>query len=130
MTKVITESSLFDNFILVVITVSSVAMAVENPLNRHDGWIHFMLMGLDYVTTVVFVFEVVVKIITWGFLLNGPKSFIRDTWNVVDFFIVVVAIVSLFPMPVNLTFLKVIRMGRLLRPLRVISKNENLKLSL
>jgi len=105
-------------------------MAVENPLNRHDGWIHFMLMGLDYVTTVVFVFEVVVKIITWGFLLNGPKSFIRDTWNVVDFFIVVVAIVSLFPMPVNLTFLKVIRMGRLLRPLRVISKNENLKLSL
>jgi len=48
----------------------------------------------------------------------------------VDFIIVVSSVLTLFPSGINLSFIKVVRMARLLRPLRVISKNENLKLSI
>lgn len=47
-----------------------------------------------------------------------------------DFSIVVTSIISLFPFGSQLVFIKVVRMSRLLRPLRVISKNDNLKLSI
>jgi hypothetical protein len=71
-----------------------------------------------------------VKVIATGFMCNGKKSYIKNTWNVTDFIIVIISIFSLLPLDANLSVLKVIRMVRLLRPLRVISKNENLKLSI
>ena len=48
----------------------------------------------------------------------------------IDFLIVVTSIISLFPLDINLTTLKIIRMARLMRPLRVISKNESLRTSI
>ena len=85
---------------------------------------------MDTVTTVIFLLEVVIKVIGSGFVINGPKSYLRNTWNVVDFFIVIISLLDLFPTGLSLGVLKIVRMARLLRPLRVISKNESLKLSL
>lgn len=48
----------------------------------------------------------------------------------IDFLIVVMSIISLFPLEINLTTLKIVRMARLLRPLRLISKNDSLKTSI
>jgi hypothetical protein len=85
---------------------------------------------LEYFSTAIFVGEVIVKVIATGFLLNGSQSYLRDYWHIVDFFIVVSSVLTLFPLALDLSFIKVVRMARLLRPLRVISKNENLKLSI
>jgi hypothetical protein len=82
------------------------------------------------VTTTFFTLEVIIKVIAFGFIFNGKDSFIRDAWNVIDLTIVIISIFSLCPVDVNLNALKVIRMARLLRPLRVISKSETLKLSM
>jgi hypothetical protein len=82
------------------------------------------------VTTTFFTLEVIIKVIALGFIFNGKESFIRDAWNVIDLTIVIISIFSLCPVDVNLNALKVIRMARLLRPLRVISKSETLKLSM
>jgi voltage-dependent calcium channel L type alpha-1D len=85
---------------------------------------------MDYVTTVIFLLEVVIKVISSGFLVNGEKSYLRNPWNVIDFFIVSIALIDLLPTGLSLSVLKIVRMARLLRPLRVISKNESLKLSI
>jgi hypothetical protein len=85
---------------------------------------------MDYVTTVIFLFEVVIKVIGSGFLINGANSYLRNPWNVIDFFIVIISLFDLFPTGLSLSVLKIVRMARLLRPLRVISKNESLKLSI
>jgi voltage-dependent calcium channel T type alpha-1G len=124
------QSHWFDNFIMFAITVSSILLALESPLNDPDGTLAKVLLVFDYSTTVIFTLEVVVKVIASGFLCNGDKSYLKNSWNVADFLIVVISIVSLLPLEANLSVLKVIRMIRLLRPLRVISKNENLKLSI
>ena len=54
----------------------------------------------------------------------------RNYWQIIDFTIVVFSIIELFPGTGDLSFFKIIRMARLFRPLRIISKNENLKLSI
>jgi len=70
------------------------------------------------------------KVISDGFLFNGPKSYLKNPNNLLDFFIVVPSVIELFPLGTDLSFFKIMRMVRLLRPLRVIGKNENLKTSI
>ena len=49
---------------------------------------------MDLVMTVIFTLEAVLKIIAVGFLFNKRTSYLRQTWNILDFAIVVCAIVS------------------------------------
>ena len=82
--------------------------------------------------TVIFAVEVLIKVISHGFLFNGSKSYLRETWNVLDFIVVIIAIISLV-LPeggASIGTLKILRMGRLVRPLRVLSRNEGLKISI
>jgi len=45
--------------------------------------------------TTSFSLEMVFKIAVYGFAFNGELSYIRDPWNILDFFIVAVSILSL-----------------------------------
>ena len=45
--------------------------------------------------TIIFTTEALLKIITLGFVLNGRHSYLRNTWNILDFIIVIFALVSL-----------------------------------
>ncbi len=89
-----------------------------------------MLESLEYVTTTIFLLEMMVKVIATGFIINGPESYLRFGYNVVDFIIVLASVISLFPLNVHLDILKIMRTVRLLRPLRVISRSTSLKLSI
>jgi membrane-anchored protein YejM (alkaline phosphatase superfamily) len=69
------------------------------------------------------------KVISLGLLCNGKKSYLINTWNRLDFTIVLVALVSLVFNGYNFSFLKSLRLLRILRPLRMISRVEGLKLA-
>ena len=85
----------------------------------------------DMVCTTIFTIECLMKIIAFGFISCGPDSYIRNQWNVLDFSIVAFCLVILvFPYSHNASFIKILRLSRLLRPLRIISKNEGLKTSI
>ena len=84
---------------------------------------------MDYVFTTIFVIECVLKNIQTGFVINGRHSYIRNAWNVIDFLIVAFSLISVFSLCVDLKFIKAFRMIRVLRPLRVISRNEGLKIA-
>ena len=80
----------------------------------------------------------ITKIISYGFLINGPNSYLRTgwnilgiynhiiSWNILDFVIVNMALVSIFidDDGGNLKNFKILRTLRVLRPLRLISRNE------
>ena len=69
------------------------------------------------------------KIIAKGFFFNGPQSYLRKPSNVFDFIIVVTAIVDIAitqTTTVRISFLKIIRMFRLIRPMRIIFRNRTL----
>lgn len=80
--------------------------------------------------TVIFTVELILKNIAFGFIVNGKNSYIRNPWNIIDFIIVLFSLISLFAQGgVDLSIFKVLRLLRVLRPLRMISRNEGLKIS-
>jgi hypothetical protein len=81
------------------------------------------------IISIIFVAEFVMKTIVMGFCI-GPKTYIKDSWNVLDFVIVFFSIVNWVMSYMNLSdvgFVKGFRALRALRPLRVVSKNEGIK---
>jgi hypothetical protein len=65
------------------------------------------------------------KIFGFGFILN-KGAYIRDGWNILDFTIVIIGYISLFgSSSINISSLRVFRV---LRPLRTITKVEGLRL--
>jgi hypothetical protein len=119
----------FDPFIMLIIFVSTVMMIIDNPLNDPDGKLSYVLNQMDIVITSIFCFECAVKIIQYGLLFNGPNSYLKVSWNIMDIVIVCFSVLSLILSDINIPFIKVLRLLRVLRPLRVISRNESLKIA-
>ncbi len=57
---------------MVFILLSSVQLAIENPLRDPDDAINQVLYVFDFIGTIVFSCEAIVKILAFGLLLNGP----------------------------------------------------------
>ena len=74
---------------------------------------------VDDVFSVIFIIECVVKVIANGFVVH-KDAYLRDLWNWLDFFIVIVSIVSWMPF-FDAGALKALRTFRILRPLRSIN---------
>jgi hypothetical protein len=79
--------------------------------------------------SICFIIEFLLKNLVLGFACNGPGSYIREPWNVMDFIIVMLSLVDFLPIDTNLSFFKVIRLMRVIRPLRMISKNPGMKIA-
>ena len=82
---------------------------------------------IDVATTTIFTIESVLKIITLGLYLNKKHSYLKDTWNVLDFSIVISGIITLTSNS-DIGFFKVLRIMRVLRPLKLIKRVKGLKL--
>lgn len=125
------SSKVFEYFILGLIIISSIFTAIENPLESSTTTKNLVIYYCDIGVTIIFTIEVILKIIAKGFLLNGKNSYLHSFWNVLDFSIVLVSIISIFANTSNgnLNLFKVLRLIRVLRPLRVIGRNEGLKLA-
>jgi Ion transport protein len=81
---------------------------------------------------VIFTFEAICKIITYGLWECGSKSYFRSSWNTLDFFVVVITLISevIDKSENDLNLIKIFRLIKVIRPLRALSKNEGLKISI
>uniref|UniRef100_A0A1A8GQ19 Calcium channel, voltage-dependent, alpha 1R subunit n=1 Tax=Nothobranchius korthausae TaxID=1143690 RepID=A0A1A8GQ19_9TELE len=82
----------FEMSILLVIAASSIALAAEDPVATTSDW-NKVLRYFDYVFTGVFTFEMIIKMIDQGLILHDG-SYFRDLWNILDFIVVVGALVA------------------------------------
>ena len=76
-----------------------------------------------------FIGEALLKIIALGFI-SGEDVYLKDSWNILDFIIVLSSILNWILdkySSVSLSFLRGFRALRALRPLRMISKDEGMK---
>lgn len=80
--------------------------------------------NIEYLFALVFLLEALIKIIAFGLILNGQKSYLRSAENVLDFLIVIGSIVE-FALhgSTSITGLRTFRMIRILRPLRIIARS-------
>jgi len=83
------------------------------------------LFYIDIVVSTLFTFELILKVIVFGFAFNGKDSYIRNAWNIMDFVIVVFSLISISLREAGskVSAIKTLRMLRVLRPLRMISRN-------
>ena len=84
---------------------------------------------MDYVVTGLFTMELILKVIANGFAFNGKHSYMQNSWNIADFFIVVISLIQYPLSQYKLAFLRVLRMFRVLRPLRMISRFPGLRIA-
>merc|ERR1719353_2010798 len=121
------KSKPFDNFILFLIIISSLAMAVDNPLKNPAAVLSQILHYMNIFCTCVFLIEMITKKIADG-AICGKNAYWRKGWNMLDGLVVTISVIDLLPLPATFKSLKTLRVLRALRPLRVISRNPNLKL--
>ena len=121
----IVEKKWCDVVITVLIVISSLLLALDNPLLDPSSSFIKALQVCDYVFTMVFVGESVVKILAYG-LFSESKAYLRSAWNVLDFFIVIISVLSLAKVWAG-SALKSLRTLRVIRPLRMVNKFPELK---
>ena len=130
----IIKTSFFENGTTLLILINSVVMMIDNPAEKTKNVIfdHF-----ENVFLVLYTLEMVFKILGMG-LVFAEDAYLRDSWNILDFIIVMSSLLTLFEpapvmnddgtMPTEGGGLSALRSFRVLRPLRTISSVQGLKL--
>ena len=120
----------FDWLIIGFIVASSICLAIDSPrldltTNASLVW---WLSELNLIFTIVFACEMVLKVVSMG-LLCSRGTYLRDPWNVLDFFIVNISLLCLLADGIpQLRALRALRTLRVLRPLRLLSRDPGMRL--
>ncbi|CAH1794430.1 unnamed protein product [Owenia fusiformis] len=123
----------FDYTVLFFIALNCITLAMERPDIPPDSMERAFLTYSNYIFTVIFTFEMTVKVIAKGFII-GKHAYLKSGWNIMDGFLVIISLVDLLIQLIAGTssrifgILRVFRLLRTLRPLRVISRAPGLKL--
>ena len=124
----VVDDKRFDLFIMLCIAVSSFTMIFESPKAMEKESFASALDAVDITFTVLFAMEMVMKLVAYGMWLEESNgTYLRDAWNCLDGFIVVLGIVGKILAGQNLGWVRALRTMRVLRPLRVISRIPELK---
>ena len=85
-----------------MVLFSTVLLAIDNPLDDPNSQKQVLLTILDYFTTAIFSTEAMIKVVIFGLLLNGKRSYLRVPWNILDCLVVLVSLFSYLPLGTNL----------------------------
>ncbi|NXU51574.1 SCN2A protein, partial [Turnix velox] len=121
----IVEHNWFETFIVFMILLSSGALAFEDIYSEQRKNIKVILEYADKIFTYVFILEMVLKWVAYGF-----QTYFTNAWCWLDFLIVDVSLVSLVAHALGLSELsaiKSLRTLRALRPLRALSRFEGMR---
>uniref|UniRef100_A0A8D2ZF42 Sodium channel protein n=1 Tax=Scophthalmus maximus TaxID=52904 RepID=A0A8D2ZF42_SCOMX len=122
---IIVEHNWFESFIIFMILLSSGALAFEDIYIEQRRTIKTMLEFSDKVFTYVFILEMLLKWVAYGFV-----KYFTNAWCWLDFLIVDVSLVSLVANAMGyseITAIKSLRTLRALRPLRALSRFEGMR---
>uniref|UniRef100_A0A5S6R1F3 Voltage-dependent L-type calcium channel subunit alpha n=1 Tax=Trichuris muris TaxID=70415 RepID=A0A5S6R1F3_TRIMR len=128
----IVEWKPFEWLILCMICANCIALAVYQPYPAHDSdRKNAVLEQVEYIFIIVFTIECIMKVIAYGFLFH-PGAYLRNGWNLLDFLIVVIGLVSTALSTLNIHGfdVKALRAFRVLRPLRLVSGVPSLQVVL
>ena len=119
----------FDRFIMALIFLSSLKLATDTYMGGYDEESDVIKISnyTDSTFTWLFFGECIIKIVALGFTMD-QGSYIRDSWNQLDFFIVITSMIDFSLGNIELPFIKILRLLRTLRPLRVVSHSKSLRL--
>ncbi|CAL9690356.1 unnamed protein product [Knipowitschia caucasica] len=121
----IVEHTWFESFIILMILLSSGALAFEDVYIERRKTIKIILEFTDKIFTYIFILEMLLKWTAYGF-----SKYFTNAWCWLDFLIVDVSLVSLVANAMGyseLGAIKSLRTLRALRPLRALSRFEGMR---
>nr|XP_054492129.1 sodium channel protein type 2 subunit alpha-like isoform X7 [Agelaius phoeniceus] len=121
----IVEHNWFESFIVFMILLSSGALAFEDIYIEQRKTVRVLLDYADKIFTYVFILEMVLKWVAYGF-----QTYFTNAWCWLDFLIVDVSLVSLIATALGFSefgAIKSLRTLRALRPLRALSRFEGMR---
>uniref|UniRef100_I3JQL6 Sodium channel protein n=1 Tax=Oreochromis niloticus TaxID=8128 RepID=I3JQL6_ORENI len=121
----IVEHNWFESFIIFMILLSSGALAFEDIYIEQRKTIKTVLEYADKIFTYIFILEMLLKWVAYGF-----AKYFTNAWCWLDFLIVDVSLVSLVANALGaneLGAIKSLRTLRALRPLRALSRFEGMR---
>ncbi|KAF6362161.1 sodium voltage-gated channel alpha subunit 9 [Rhinolophus ferrumequinum] len=121
----IVEHNWFESFIVLMILLSSGALAFEDIYIEKKKTIKVILEYADKIFTYIFILEMLLKWIAYGY-----KTYFTNAWCWLDFLIVDVSLVTLVANTLGFSDLgpiKSLRTLRALRPLRALSRFEGMR---
>ncbi|XP_053926631.1 sodium channel protein type 2 subunit alpha [Cuculus canorus] len=121
----IVEHNWFESFIVFMILLSSATLAFEDIYIEQRKTVKIILDYADKIFTYVFILEMVLKWVAYGF-----QTYFTNAWCWLDFLIVDVSLISLVANALGFSELgaiKSLRTLRALRPLRALSRFEGMR---
>jgi voltage-gated sodium channel len=118
-TKCLVDASWFQRLVILTILVAGVLAGIETDvgiMSEHGS----TLRVLDAIVLGIFITEAILKLISCS---PRPWDYFLDGWNVFDFAVIVLCL-----LPVGSQFAVVLRLGRTLRLLRLVSALPKLQL--
>lgn len=123
------HSPSWDNSVMFLIFLSSFKLAFDSytwQLPSNDPIVIYSDIA-DNFFNYLFILEMTSKLIAIGIVMD-EGSYLRDSWNQLDFFIVMSSVVDMSLSKYKIGFVKILRALRVLRPLRMIAHNPELKM--
>lgn len=147
----INNNKIFEYIIILCIICSLIVQILDNPLLRDQSLIK-VIFYIDLTTTIIFLFEFVFKVISFGLLFNGRFSYLKNWLNLIDLLSLLISmltniinIMQLFYPDITSDFnndnqsilssnnskvyylLRIIKILRILRLLKIIEKSKFLQ---
>ncbi|CAI2381758.1 unnamed protein product [Moneuplotes crassus] len=115
----------FDWFIISLIVINSLMLGMMDYTDENNtSWRNKIVNKSEPIFIVLFTLECIIKVIAMGFI-GGKGTYLRDSWNWLDFVVVITSLLSLLPSFSNYSS---IRTFRLFRPLRSLTSLGSMKL--
>ena len=118
----------YTNFNLTLILLNCIVLMAESgrqlggTYNFHT--INNSFNSVDAIFAAFFTLEMLVKMVAGGVVFAGPSSYFRSSWNLLDFIVVLFALLNFIPSMQNVTYVRALR---LLRPLKAASNIPGLR---
>ena len=96
----------FETLIISVIIANSLMLAIQTYFSSNDPQSGAVFTGFNDFFNIFFAVEMVLKIISLGFILD-KGAYLRDSWNILDFIIVVTSLLDMSLASVNIAFIRV-----------------------
>lgn len=127
----IVEWKPFEYLILLTIFANCIALAVFTPYPNNDSnQTNSYLEKIEIIFLVIFTAESAMKIVAYGLFMH-QGAYVRNGWNMLDFSIVVIGLISTILQNFLRGFdVKALRAFRVLRPLRLVSGVPSLQVVL
>ncbi|CAL6315060.1 unnamed protein product [Bathycoccus prasinos] len=122
----VANSIYFSRAILFVVILNGVIVALDTPdrgVEMYGTKPHIpkdVTFWLGNAFLILFGLEAIVKIVAYGFLLNGPDSYMWSYWNVFDLFIVITGILDVILDGGG--WITTLRLMKCFQPLKALSK--------